>query len=93
VLTFILILLLVAAAFGLLGAVLKIALVLVLSLVLAIAVLVWAGWWALRSRMRRLEREWQLKAEQDRRRQRAVDIRHVRNEADDDPPELGRRRL
>jgi len=89
VLTFILILLLLAAIFGVLGAVLKIALVLILSLVLVTAVLVWAGWWWVRSRMRGLERDLQQRSEEDRRRQGSVDIRRVRNEAEDDPPELG----
>jgi uncharacterized membrane protein len=90
VLTFILILLLLAAVFGVLGAVLKIAFVLILSLVLVTAVLIWAGWWWVRSRMRQVERDWQHRVEQDRRRRDAVDIHRARNEAGDDPPELGR---
>jgi sulfite exporter TauE/SafE len=90
VLTFVLILLLLAAIFGVLGTVLKIALVAVLAFVLATAALIWAGLWWVRSRMRGLERDWQQRNERDRRRRSAVDIRRVRNEAEDDPPELGR---
>ncbi|MEW6058698.1 MAG: hypothetical protein AB1551_00895 [Actinomycetota bacterium] len=92
-LTFVLIVLLLAAALGVLGVVLKIALVLVLSFVLATAVLIWAGWWWLRSSMRNVERDWQHRIEQDRRRRNAIDIRRGRNEAEEEPPELGRGRL
>jgi hypothetical protein len=57
VLTFILILLLVAAVFGVLGAVLKAALVIALSVVLAVAVLAAAGYYYVRYRLRRFQRE------------------------------------
>ena len=83
--TFILILLLVAAVFGVLGAVLKVALILVLSFVLATTVMLWAGWWWFRNRMKAFQRDLELEA----RRRRAVDARPVRNEADDDRTELG----
>ena len=83
--TFILILLLVAAVFGVLGAVLKVALILVLSFVLATTVMLWAGWWWFRNRMQAFQRDLELEA----RRRGAVDARPVRNEADDDRPELG----
>lgn len=83
--TFILILLVVAAVFGVLGAVLKVALILVLSFVLATTVLLWAGWWWFRSRMQAFQRDLEL----EQRRRRVVDTRPVRNEADDDRPELG----
>jgi len=85
VITFILILLLVAAVFGVLGAVLKVALILVLSFVLATTLMLWAGWWWFRNRMQAFQRDLELEA----RRRRAVDTRPVRNEADDDRPELG----
>ena len=88
-LTFILVLLLLAAVFGVLGAVLKIALILALSIVLAIAVLLWAGWWWFRRRVRAFEREWARQSDQEARRRRAVDIRGVQDEAGDDPPALG----
>ena len=83
--TFILILLLVAAVFGVLGSVLKVALILVLSFVLATTVMLWAGWWWFRNRMHAFQRDLELEA----RRRRAVDARPVRNEADDDRTELG----
>jgi membrane protein implicated in regulation of membrane protease activity len=57
VLVAILILLLIAAAVGVLGAVLKIALVLVLSLVLAVLILVVGSFYYLRYRVRRFMRE------------------------------------
>ena len=83
--TFILILLLVAAVFGVLGAVLKVALILVLSFVLATTVILWAGWWWFRNRMQAFQRDLEFEA----RRRRAIDARPVRNEADDDRTELG----
>lgn len=84
--TFILILLLLAAVFGVLGAVLKIALILALSVILAVALLAWGGWLWFRGRMRAFERE----VNQWQRRDRSVDVRHVENEVDRDPPELDR---
>lgn len=88
--TFILILLLVAAIFGVLGAVLKVALVLVLALVLAVTFAAWAGWYWLKHRMRQFEREVDRQREEEARRARAVEVRHVPNEADRsrDPLEL-----
>lgn len=60
--TFILILLLVAAVFGVLGAVLKVALILVLSFVLATSLMLWAGWWWFRNRMQAFQRDLELEA-------------------------------
>lgn len=88
-LTFIFVLLLLAAIFGVLGAVLKIALILALSAVLAIAVLLWAGWWWFRRRVHAFEREWARQSEQEARHRRAVDIRRVQDEGGGDPPPLG----
>jgi threonine/homoserine/homoserine lactone efflux protein len=82
VFTFILILLLIAALFGVLGAVLKIALVILLALILAVTVLIWGGWLYLRHRMRTWQREVERRSDEQGRRQRAVDIRYVENEAD-----------
>lgn len=83
---FVLIFLLVAAALGILQAVLKLALILFLSLVLAVALVVWGGWWYLRSRMRAFQRDVEDAMERERRRRSAIDVRHVRNEADERPP-------
>lgn len=80
-LTFILILLLLAAIFGVLGAVLKAALILVLSVVVAVAVLAWGGWLWLKHRVREMEREVEREREEQARRRRAIDVRHVPNEA------------
>lgn len=49
---FILILLLLAAIFGVLGTVLKVTAVLFLSLILTITLLVALGWWAIKRQMR-----------------------------------------
>ncbi len=78
----ILVLLLVAAIFGVLGAVLKAALILVLASVLALIVLIWGGWWYLKHRMRRWQADVDRRLEEDARRRRALDVRHVSNEAD-----------
>lgn len=81
-LVFILILLLVAAAFGVLGAVLKIAFALLLGSILAVTLAVCATWYYLRYRSRAWQHAiYQRQQEEDRRR-RAIDVRHVRNEAD-----------
>ena len=85
--TFVLILLLIAAIFGVLGAVLKIALVLVLGLILGVTLLAWGTWWWLRRRMRDLQRELDRRAAEDGGRRRAIDVRHVPNEAE---PSSGR---
>jgi cytochrome oxidase assembly protein ShyY1 len=53
---FILILLLVAAAFGVLGAVLKAAFILIAAVILTLTALVVTGMWLLRRQMRKLER-------------------------------------
>ena len=54
---FVLILLLLAAVFGVLGAVLKVAAVLVLSVVLAVTVSVALVWWGLKRGARSLQRD------------------------------------
>jgi uncharacterized protein (DUF58 family) len=82
VFTFILILLLIAAIFGVLGAVLKAAFILALGLILAFAVLIWGGWWYAKRRMRAWQREFDLRLQENDRRRRAIDVRHVPNEAD-----------
>ena len=80
--TFILILLLVAAIFGILGAVLKAAFIIAFGLILAFAVLTWGGWWYAKRRMRVWQRELDLRLQENDRRRRAIDVRHVPNEAD-----------
>ena len=80
--TVILILLLVAAIFGVLGAVLKIALVLILGLILAFTLLVWGLWFTAKRRIQTWQREVDRQMEENARRQRAIDVRHVPNEAD-----------
>lgn len=87
--TFVLILLLLAATFGVLGAVLKIALVLVLSAVLAIVLLAWIGAWYVRSRIRNVERELYRRAEQERRWREAYDVSVARDEPAGPTGELG----
>lgn len=83
--TFVVILLLIAAVFGILGAVLKIALILVLAVILAAALLAWAGWLWFRRRIRAFEQQ----ATGSRRGQGSFDVRQVQNEADREPPKLG----
>jgi uncharacterized membrane protein len=82
VFTFVVILLLIAAVFGILGAVLKIALILVLAFVLSVSLLAWAGWLWFRRRIRAFE-EQVTGPRGDR-----FDLRHVQNEADREPPPL-----
>lgn len=82
--TFIVILLLIAAVFGILGAVLKIALILVLAAILAATLLAWAGWLWFRRRIRAFEQ----KVTGSRPDQRSFDVRHVQNEANREPPGL-----
>ena len=53
---FLLIVVLIAAAFGVLGAVLKLTAVLVLTILLTIAILGALAWWGFRSQIRRWER-------------------------------------
>ena len=57
---FLLVLLVLAAAAGVLGAVLKFTLVLVLSLVLSIVLLAWIGAWYAKRRMRAFQRDFQV---------------------------------
>jgi putative Mn2+ efflux pump MntP len=70
----ILVLLLLAAITGVLGAVLKVTLVLVLSLFLAIVLLVWIGTWYAKRRMRAFQRDVETRVDQARRRRDAVDV-------------------
>lgn len=72
---FILILILLAAAAGVLGAVLKVTLILVLSLVLSIIVLAWIGVWYAKRRMRQFQRGVEMRLDRDRRRREANDPR------------------
>jgi threonine/homoserine/homoserine lactone efflux protein len=74
VMLFILILLLLAAAAGVLGAVLKVTLILVLSLVLSVVVLAWLGFWYAKRRMRRFQRDVEVRLDQARRRREAYDL-------------------
>lgn len=80
--TLILILLLVAAIFGVLGAVLKFALALVLGLILAFTLLVWGLWFTAKRRIRAWQRDVDRQMEENARRQRAIDVRHIPNEAE-----------
>jgi len=84
VFTFIVILLLIAAVFGILGAVLKIALILVLAIVLAASLLAWAGWLWFRRRLRAFEQQ----VAGSRPARGSIDVHHVENEADREPHEL-----
>ncbi len=87
----ILVLLLIAALFGVLGAVLKLALILVLALLLAFAVLAWGTWWWVKRRVRAFHAEVDRQRLEADRRRRAIDVRYVPNEADEDHTrELGR---
>lgn len=79
-LVFVLILLLLAALFGILGAVLKVTLILVLSFLLMATVLAALGWWALKRSARNLSREYDQQVAQHR------VTRYRENEAD--PGEL-----
>ena len=71
---FLLILLVFAAAAGILGAVLKVTLVIVLSLVLSIVLLAWIGAWYAKRRIRAFQRDLQLRADENRRRREAYDV-------------------
>jgi uncharacterized membrane protein len=82
VFTFIVILLLIAAVFGILGAVLKIALILVLAFVLAVSLLTWAGWLWFRRRLRAFEDQ----VTGTPRGRPSFDVHYVENEADREPP-------
>jgi membrane protein implicated in regulation of membrane protease activity len=85
VLTLILILLLIAAIFGVLGAVLKAFLILILAGLLFVAVAIWAATFWFRRRVREVERAFGV----DDRRARPTGLRRVRNEADRDPDGSG----
>lgn len=71
---FILILLLLAAAAGVLGAVLEVALVIVLSVVLSVVLLGWIGLWYVKRRMRQFQREVEVRIDHARRRRGAHDV-------------------
>jgi hypothetical protein len=77
----ILLLLLLAAATGVLGAVLKVTLVLVLSLILAIVLLAWIGMWYARRRFRAFQRDLEIRIDQEQRRREAYDVGQTRGEA------------
>lgn len=70
----ILLLLVLAAATGVLGAVLKVTLVLVLSLILTIVVLAWVGTWYAKRRLREFQRDVEIRADQAQRRREAYDV-------------------
>ena len=72
---FILLLLLFAAAAGILGAVLKVTLILVLSLILSIVLLAWIGVWYAKRRFRELQHDVEVRVDQARRRRGAYDVR------------------
>lgn len=78
---FILILILLAAAAGVLGAVLKVTLIVVLSLVLSVVVLAWIGVWYAKRRMRRFQRDVEVRLDQARRRREAFDLGNGRSES------------
>lgn len=71
---FVVILLVLAAAAGVLGAVLKVTLVIVLSLILTIVVLAWLAVWYAKRRMRQLQRDVGLRMDRARRRDDAHDV-------------------
>jgi membrane protein implicated in regulation of membrane protease activity len=75
VVLFLLILLLVAAAVGILGAVIKVTLVIVLSLVLAVIALSYLGAWYVRHRVRGFQRDLESRMDAARRRRSAYDVR------------------
>lgn len=78
---FVLILILLAAAAGVLGAVLKVTLILVLSLVLSVVVLAWIGVWYAKRRMRQLQRDVEVRLDQARRRRQAYDLGEGRTDS------------
>ena len=82
---FILILLLLAAIFGVLGAVLKVAAVLILSAFLAVAVLAGLAWWALKRKARQIQRDYDAQRIQGKTTSTGTTV-FVENEAD--PGEL-----
>ena len=92
-LVFVLILLIVAAAFGVLGAVLKIAFALLFGLILAITLIVWGIWSYVRHRLRMWQRDVDQQRQEWDRRRRAVDIRYLHNEAEGERTDGGPRKL
>ena len=70
----VLILLLIAAAAGVLGAVLEATLVIVLSLILSVVLLFWIGVWYAKRRMRQLQRDLGTRFDPARRRRDAHDV-------------------
>jgi threonine/homoserine/homoserine lactone efflux protein len=71
---FLVLLLVLAAAAGVLGAILKATLVIVLSLVLTVIVLFWIGSWYLRRRVRGLQQDVERRFDAARRRRDAYDV-------------------
>lgn len=92
-LLFVLIQLLVAAALGVLGAVLKIAFALLLGLILAITLIIWGTWLYVRHRLRTWQRDVDQQRQERDRRRRAVDIRYLHNEAEGERTDGGPRKL
>lgn len=76
----ILILLVIAAATGVLGAVLEATLIVVLSLILSVVLLSWIGLWYAKRRMRRYQRDVEVRLDQARRRREAYDVEDERTE-------------
>ena len=76
---FILILVLLAAAAGILGAVLKVTLIVVLSLVLSVVVLAGIGVWYAKRRLRQFQHDVDVRIEEARRRREAYDVRNGRD--------------
>jgi hypothetical protein len=70
----VLVLLVLAAAAGVLGAVLKATLIVLLSLGLAVVLLAWVGTWYARRRLRELQRDVQERMDRGRRRREAYDV-------------------
>jgi hypothetical protein len=78
---FIFVLILLAAATGVLGAVLKVTLIVVLSLVLSVVLLAWIGVWYAKRRMRGFQRDVEVRLDQARRRREAYDLGDGRSES------------
>jgi threonine/homoserine/homoserine lactone efflux protein len=78
---FIFLLIVLAAAAGVLGAVLKVTLIVVLSLILSVVVLAWIGVWYAKRRMREFQRDVEVRLEHARRRREAYDLGDGRSES------------
>jgi hypothetical protein len=74
VLLFLVTLLVLAAALGILGAVIKVTLALVLAFVIAVVALVYLGSWYVRHRVRGFQRDLEARIEATRRRRDAYDV-------------------